>query len=176
VKVVLEVLADFVLLIVILICLVTDLRERRIYNKIVFPAVAAGIILNTAQFGLPGLRTSITGLLIGVMLFIVPFALGGLGAGDVKLLGAVGALKGPLFVLYAALGTALFGGVLAVLVLIWQSRVFSTLRRLGTALGVLVGGGGAKGAALFVERTPYSSLIPYGLPIFLGTIAAYLVS
>jgi prepilin peptidase CpaA len=142
VKVVLEVLADFVLLIVILICLVTDLRERRIYNKIVFPAVAAGIILNTAQFGLPGLRTSITGLLIGVMLFIVPFALGGLGAGDVKLLGAVGALKGPLFVLYAALGTALFGGVLAVLVLIWQSRLFSTLRRLGTALGVLVGGGG----------------------------------
>jgi prepilin peptidase CpaA len=94
---VLEVLADFVLLIVILICLVTDLRERRIYNKIVFPAVAAGIILNTAQFGLPGLRTSITGLLIGVMLFIVPFALGGLGAGDVKLLGAVGALKGPPF-------------------------------------------------------------------------------
>jgi prepilin peptidase CpaA len=175
VKVVLEVLADFVLLIVILICLVTDLRERRIYNKIVFPAVAAGIILNTAQFGLPGLRTSITGLLIGVMLFIVPFALGGLGAGDVKLLGAVGALKGPLFVLYAALGTALFGGVLAVLVLIWQSRLLSTLRRLGTALGVLVGGGG-KGAALFMERTPYSSLIPYGVPIFLGTIAAYLVS
>lgn len=147
----LEVLADFVLLIVILICLVTDLRERRIYNKIVFPAVAAGIILNTAHFGLFGLRTSMTGLLVGVLLFIVPFAL------------------------YAALGTALIGGVIAVLVLIWQSRLLSTLRRLGTALGVLVGGGG-KGAALFMERTPYSSLIPYGVPIFLGTIAAYLVS
>jgi Flp pilus assembly protein protease CpaA len=44
-------LADFVLLIVILICLITDLRERKIYNKVVFPAVAAGIILNTAHQG-----------------------------------------------------------------------------------------------------------------------------
>jgi prepilin peptidase CpaA len=168
-------LADFVLLIVILICLITDLRERKIYNKVVFPAAAAGIILNTAHQGFPGLRTSITGLLAGVLIFIVPFALGGLGAGDVKLLGAVGALKGPLFALYTALATALIGGVIAILVLLWQSRLLSTLKRLGVALGVLVGGGG-KGALLFIDRTPYSSLIPYGLAIFLDTIAAYLVS
>jgi prepilin peptidase CpaA len=175
VKAVLAVLADLAILIVILICLITDLRERKIYNKVVFPAAAAGIILNTAHQGLPGLRTSITGLLAGVLIFIVPFALGGLGAGDVKLLGAVGALKGPLFALYTALATALIGGVIAILVLLGQRRLLSTLKRLGVALGVLVGGGG-KGALLFIDRTPYSSLIPYGLAIFLGTIAAYLVS
>ena len=168
----LAVLADLAILIVILICLITDLRERKIYNKVVLPAAAAGIILNTAHQGLPGLRTSITGLLAGVLIFIVPFALGGLGAGDVKLLGAVGALKGPLFALYTALATALIGGVIAILVLLWQSRLLSTLKRLGVAL---VGGGG-KEALRFIDRTPYSSLIPYGLAIFLGTIAAYLVS
>ncbi|HHV34461.1 MAG TPA: prepilin peptidase [Syntrophomonadaceae bacterium] len=168
----LAVLADLVLFIVILICLITDLRERKIYNKVVFPAAAVGIIVNTAHLGLPGLWTSIGGLITGVLIFIVPFAMGGLGAGDVKLLGAVGALKGPLFALYTALGTALIGGVIALLVLLWQSRLLSTLKRLGAAVGVLVGGGG-KTALLFIDRTPYSSLIPYGLAIFLGTIAAY---
>ena len=168
----LAVLADLVLFIVILICLITDLRERKIYNKVVFPAATAGIILNTASQGLPGLWISIGGLITGVLIFIVPFAMGGLGAGDVKLLGAVGALKGPLFALYTALGTALIGGVIALLVLLWQSRLLSTLKRLGAAVGVLVGGGG-KTALLFIDRTPYSSLIPYGLAIFLGTIAAY---
>lgn len=168
----LAVLVDLVLFVVILICLITDLRQRKIYNKVVFPAATAGIILNTAHQGLPGLGTSITGLMTGVLIFIVPFALGGLGAGDVKLLGVVGALKGPLFVLYTALGTALTGGVIALLVLLWQSRLLSTLQRLGAALGVLIGGGG-KGAFLFLGRTSNSSLIPYGLAIFLGTIAAY---
>ncbi len=169
-------LADLVLFIVILACLITDLRERKIYNKVLFPAVAAGIILNTAHLGLPGMRTSIAGLITGILLFLVPFALGGLGAGDVKLLGAVGALKGPLFAVYTALGTALIGGVLALLVLLWQSKLLSALKRLGMAVAVLLRGGGSRGALLLLERTPYSSFIPYGLPIFLGTIAAYLYS
>ncbi|HHY40267.1 MAG TPA: prepilin peptidase [Syntrophaceticus sp.] len=173
---VLAVLADFVLLILIVICLITDLRERKIYNKVVFPAVAAGIVLNTAQLGLPGLRTSIAGFITGILLFLVPFALGGLGAGDVKLLGSVGALKGPLFAVYAALAAALIGGVLALLVLLWQRKLLSTLKRLGMAIFILFRGGGSSGAQLLLERTPYSSLIPYGLPIFLGTIAAYLYS
>ncbi|HAF17584.1 MAG: A24 family peptidase [Thermacetogeniaceae bacterium] len=173
---VLAVLADLVLLILIMTCLITDLRERKIYNKVVFPAVAAGIVLNTAQLGLPGLRTSIAGFITGILIFLVPFALGGLGAGDVKLLGAVGALKGPLFAVYAALAAALIGGVLALLVLLWQCKLLSTLKRLGMAMFILLRGGGGSMAQLLLERTPYSSLIPYGLPIFLGTIAAYLYS
>jgi len=173
---VLAVLADLVLLILIVTCLITDLRERKIYNKVVFPAVAAGIVLNTAHFGLPGLRTSIAGLITGILIFLVPFALGGLGAGDVKLLGSVGALKGPLFAIYAALAAALIGGVLALLVLLWQRKLLSTLKRLGMAIFILLRGGGSSVAQLLLERTPYSSLIPYGLPIFLGTIAAYLYS
>ena len=173
---VLAVLADLVLLILIMTCLITDLRERKIYNKVVFPAVAAGIVLNTAQLGLPGLRTSIAGFITGILIFLVPFALGGLGAGDVKLLGSVGALKGPLFAIYAALAAALIGGVLALLVLLWQRKLLSTLKRLGMAIFILLRGGGSSVAQLLLERTPYSSLIPYGLPIFLGTIAAYLYS
>jgi len=128
---VLAVLADLVLLILIVTCLITDLKERKIYNKVVFPAVVAGIVLNTAHLGLPGLRTSIAGLITGILIFSVPFALGGLGAGDVKLLGSVGALKGPLFAVYTALAAALIGGVLALLVLLWQRKLLSTLKRLG---------------------------------------------
>ncbi len=170
-------LADLVLLLVLLICVWTDLQERKIYNKVVFPAVFAGVVIHTASLGLPGMKTSIVGFIAGMLLFLVPFALGGLGAGDVKLLGAVGALKGPLFALYTALGTALVGGVIAVAFLLWRHELWSTLKRLTLACVLFMSGRwtGKKGALLLLERTPYSSLFPYGLAISLGTIAAYCI-
>jgi len=167
--------ADVVLLLTLIICLWTDLRERRIYNKVVLSAAAAGILLQTAQHGLPGLKSGLAGCGLGLLLFFLPFALGGLGAGDVKLLGAVGALKGPLFVIFTALGTALAGGVIAVFILIGQRRLWATVKRLSCALGICLGGRsvGRKAALLLLERTPYSSLFPYGAAIFLGAVLAY---
>lgn len=167
--------ADVILLLILIICLWTDLRERRIYNKVVIPAAAAGIIIQTAQHGLPGLKSGLAGCGLGLLLFLLPFALGGLGAGDVKLLGAVGALKGSLFVIYTALGTALAGGVIAFFILLRHRRLGATVKRLVFSLGFFLGGGstGRKGALLLLERTPYSSLFPYGAAIFLGSIFAY---
>lgn len=165
--------ADVVLLTLLSVCLYTDLRERKIYNKVVFPAVAVGLILSTAQHGISGLISGASGLGMGILLFLLPFALGGLGAGDVKLLGAVGALKGPLFVCYAALGTALTGGVIAIGVLIRQRRVWATVKRLAFAGALFLCRKKGSGALLMLERTPYSALFPYGAAIFLGTILAY---
>lgn len=169
------VLPDLVLMVTLAVCLYTDLKERRIYNKVLFPAAAAGMIFYAARDGLSGLKFSAAGLGLGLLLFFVPYALGGLGAGDVKLLGAVGALKGPLFVFHAALGTALAGGVIALGILFWRRQIWTTFRRLALACGVLLVGkrSAAAGPLLMLERNPYSSLFPYGAAIFLGTLMAY---
>jgi len=167
---------DLVLFLVLVVCLYTDLKERKIYNKVVFPAAGAGLVIHLTCDGFTGLQFSIKGLCLGFLLFFLPYLLGGLGAGDVKLLGAVGALKGPLFVFYAALGTALVGGLIAVGVLVWKRRLLETLKRLAIAFFLVFVGKRrtAQGAFLLLDRSPYSSYLPYGAAIFLGTLLAYL--
>src|SRR5438552_573810 len=99
-----------------------DLRRRRISNRITYPAMLAGMVLNAVLGGVPGLSDSALGLLAGLGLFLIPFALGAMGAGDVKLMAAIGAIKGPHFVLAVAVYASLAGGVLAVAYLIKERR------------------------------------------------------
>ena len=61
-----------------------------------------------------GLSISIAGLVIGMALLYLPYAAGGMGAGDVKFLGAIGAIKGPWFVFITFLATAIIGGIMAI--------------------------------------------------------------
>src|SRR4051794_17368678 len=96
-------LLQALILTVVAIAVVTDLRHRRIYNVLTFPAMAAGLVLNTAQNGVSGFLLALTGLLLGAALFFIPVAVMGRGAGDLKLLAAVGALGGPVFVIWCAL-------------------------------------------------------------------------
>jgi prepilin peptidase CpaA len=93
-----------------------DLQTRRIPNLLTFGAAAAGFVLHGWMNGLQGLAGSVAGWAIGVMLFLPLFLLRGMGAGDVKLLGAVGAGLGPVGVLYAGLYSVLAGGLLALVV------------------------------------------------------------
>lgn len=171
------VLLDFILLMVSIICLYSDLTRRKIYNKVVYPAVAAGLLLNTVGHGLTGFEKSLAGLGLGVALMLLPFMLGGLGAGDVKLLGAVGALKGPLFVFYAALGAALAGGAIALIAIFCQGRLQVTLGRLACFLSFWWTGlpGGNQQAAAMLDQTPYSESIPYGVAILAGTFLVFLL-
>ena len=99
---------------VALVACVTDLRSRRIPNVLTFGAATAGILFHVfAPMG-EGPTTAVLRWLIGVAIFFVPFALGGLGGGDVKLLGALGAWLGPSdFLGGAVYGVA--GGVMAII-------------------------------------------------------------
>lgn len=102
-----------VLLLAILTCAYTDTKTGKILNKITFPAMLAGIVLNTAFGGLNGLWWSLIGLCIGMAIQWVPYLMGFAKAGDVKLLMAVGALKGWAFCSFGFLyGAAAFGFLL----------------------------------------------------------------
>jgi len=121
---------DFVLIALIGAVLFFDLTRKRIPNFLTFPAIIYGIISYTLIEGLSGLWFSLLGLLVGLAIFFIPFAMGGMGGGDVKLLGAVGALQGWQFVLSAAIYAAIAGGVMAIVWLIATGRFLSVLKKM----------------------------------------------
>lgn len=93
-----------------------DLRTRRIPNVLTFGAALVAIVLHGYMTGWREAGLSIAGFAVGIALFFPFFAIGGLGAGDVKLLGAVGACVGPLAAVWVALYASISGGVMAVIV------------------------------------------------------------
>jgi prepilin peptidase CpaA len=95
---------------------VTDLRTRRIPNLLTFGSAATALLFHGATGGLPGLGLAFGGWSVGLVLFLPVFLLRGLGAGDVKLLAALGAWLGPSLALWTGLYTAIAGGVLALAV------------------------------------------------------------
>jgi len=150
-----------VILVVVAIAVLTDVRRRKIYNVLTFPAMALGLTLNTVADGASGLLFAVAGLLLGGALFILPVAAMGRGAGDLKLLAAVGALGGPIFVLWCALFTTIAGGIFAVGVLLARRRLLSVTA--GIALDLSVG---------HVPKATSKISLPYAVPITACAIAA----
>ena len=95
---------------------VCDLRNRRIPNTLTIGAAATAVAMHVLLSGWSGLFSALSGWAIGIVLFAPLYALGGMGAGDVKLLAAIGAWLGPVGALWTALYGAIAGGVLALFV------------------------------------------------------------
>jgi len=105
------------------------------------------------------------GMLVGLLILIIPFALGGIGAGDVKLLGFIGALKGVTFVIYAAIGMGLAGGLMALGIWSYKFGVVDTIVGILRAIWLMI----RSGFTLFQFRLHNEKImLPYGLAIALG--------
>ncbi len=91
-----------------------DIWSYRLPNKLMLLGFVLGVLCATLACGVSGLEQSLLGALLGFVLLFVPFALGKLGGGDVKFMGAVGAFLGPSAVLWALLYGMAAGGVLVV--------------------------------------------------------------
>lgn len=161
---------DFVLALGLVICLITDLKKRRIYNVVLLPLLIFGLSYNLFTGGSPGLIQSILGTITGLGILIIPFALGGIGAGDVKLLAVIGAVKGPLFVFYSALGMGLAGGVIALLFLTYQGSVLNTLKSFFRGLWLMFITGFK---VIKFDFDNEKIMLPYGLAIVIGVVSAY---
>lgn len=99
--------------IVLGIAAVWDLRFQRIPNVVTYPTMLIAMMYHSITHGLDGLFFSAGGLGLGTGILVIPYFMGGMGAGDAKLLGAVGSILGPWGVLTAFLFTALVGGLYA---------------------------------------------------------------
>jgi prepilin peptidase CpaA len=109
---------------------IADVGWRRVPNVITFGGAALGLVIAAANGGLAGIGFSAAGWLVGILLFLPLFALGGLGAGDVKLLAAFGAWLGPRDVVYVALYGAIAGGVFAAVLAYSRGYLRTALRNL----------------------------------------------
>jgi len=115
-----------------------DWKSRRIPNWLTAPGFVAGVAANTFFWGWTGLKASILGAALGLLL-LLPFVwIRSLGAGDWKLVGALGAVVGPGALLDLLVTTILVAGVMAVILIIWKGRVRQTFRNLRVMLAAMM--------------------------------------
>lgn len=151
------------------IAVVTDWRERKIYNWLTFPAFALALSLRMVGYGFDGPGTLSEGL-FGAAIGFVPFFVlawkGGMGMGDVKLIAVVGACLGWERMVPALFCISVVGGLQGVLALLWTGSLRMTSRRMWILLG--------RGLRLTTEAVPPARgiTVPYGVAIAIGTVWA----
>jgi prepilin peptidase CpaA len=152
---------------------VQDWRFRKIPNRFTFPAMAIAIIYHTFFAGLNGLYFSLGGFGLGIGFFIIPYLLGGMGAGDAKLMGAAGAILGPKGIFVATIVTVAAGGVYAAILFLMNldySRF--VLRRLWTTFKTFIF------TMQFIPIPPGKEekqpVLRFAIPIAIGTMS-YLI-
>ena len=149
---------------------IIDLRTRRIPNVLTFSAAAAGLVYHTALGGWDGFATASLGWVAGLLLFLPLFLLRGMGAGDVKLLAAFGALLGPQLTLVAALAAAIIGGIAALLLIVMRRRVVETTQNIHHLLRFWMTAG-LRPAPGLVLGCADTVRLAYALPITAGALA-----
>ncbi|HZI89059.1 MAG TPA: A24 family peptidase [Candidatus Polarisedimenticolia bacterium] len=144
-----------------------DLQYRRIPNALTLPTVVIALCLHGVTHGLPGLLSSLAGMFVAALLVVPGYALGFTGAGDVKLLAAVGALLGLPMALFAALLSLVLGGVLSVLLSLWRRNLSSLFRNTwGMGRWLVVRSTGAPVAAPVASGKG----VPLGVAIAVATL------
>lgn len=168
-----------VLAMAMVIAVEADTRERRIPNLLVVLLLVAGVVLNglgpaNGRGGLfnnfpgaLGAGAAVLGALTGLALFLPLYGLRAMGAGDVKLMAALGSFTGPLEALNLALSVLAVGGVLAVLRLLWARKYRLVLSNVLLALGSLSG----SAARSFDPVTQSADRMPYALAVAGGLLS-----
>lgn len=166
-----DLLASGILAAVLILAAAMDLRTQRIPNWLTGSALMAGFLIHTWASGLEGIKFSAAGGAAGFGLFALFFLAGWMGGGDVKLMAAVGSLKGVWFVLHAGFYAGLVGGALALSVMIWKGTLWRNLRNMAVSAYTTL--------HPRRKRVPLGDVsqerIPFGLAISLGGLWALLV-
>jgi prepilin peptidase CpaA len=149
-----------------------DLFTYRIPNTLTYAAMLAGVLSHVILERWVGLYRGLAGLLLGGGIFLFLYLLRTMGAGDVKLMAAVGAFAGPSKILEIALYSAIAGGILALFVAIFKGRLRQTFRNLMDMLRFHSAVGAEVHPTLNLEN-PDALRFAYGVAIFAGTLVEF---
>lgn len=155
---------------------VTDLWKFKIYNVLTLPMLIIGIIVSACLGGWGGLSSSLLGAGLGFGLLVIFFAAGGVGAGDVKLLTAVGAWLGPYLTYQVFTASALFGGLYALILVFRRVGVLGLMVEVIAARQTLLSPGSWKRPTASIEAEVQrpdrrQRLVPFALMTCLGYFA-----
>jgi len=146
-----------------------DVRFRRIPNVLVLTALVAGLAINISFRGAPGALSSLAGLAVAFVPMFLMHVFGAMGAGDVKLFAAVGAVVGISLVPLTFVVVVMLGGLLAVYSMVRSHSVLATMHGvLRIFVGVLPGWEMPR----FSVPPDRKHTIPYGVAITLGSVIA----
>lgn len=154
-----------------------DAWKLKVPNWLTFPLILGGWAYSLAAYGWEGLLWSLVGTGVGLALLLPVYAIGGMGAGDVKLLAGVGAWVWGTATFYAFCVSAVVGGLIAVGMVLWRGNWqhhWGQLRTIATE--ILVVRDPNRLSAIAAERKPSMLLLPYGVPIAIGAILYFVWS
>jgi len=149
-----------------------DFRTHKIPNWLTVPAFLLGLTLRTVISGWPGAKASLEGAGLALLLLLPLVLMRALGAGDWKLMGAVGAFVGPLMFLFVLLGSILVSGLMAVVEMMRTRRVKETFQN----LVVLVRGFFSFGLRAHPQISldnPALLKLPFGVAVAIATLACF---
>lgn len=161
-----------ILVALVVVAAIFDLVRRRIPNWLTAAGVVAGIGTNVYLLHWTGLRTSLLGIGVALLVYVPFYLLRAMGGGDVKLMMAVGSLAGPLNWLTIFVITSILGGLIAILMVLFKGRLQSTLWNVWFIVQQL-----GRFKAPYREkpeldvRTDQGLSLPHGAVIALGTAA-----
>lgn len=163
---------EVILIVMVLAAAVYDVRYRRIPNWVSVTGAAIGLALNTFLYrGAPGLLFAVKGLAVAFGLYFLLYALHAMGAGDVKLMGAVGSLVGWQDWFGIFLISAILGGMMALIVTVARGRVRKTVSNMGFILGEMRHGRPAYiGREELDVKSSKSVGLPHAAVVSIGTI------
>jgi len=147
---------------------VSDFKERRIPNRLTYPAMLAGLVLQTAIHGWKGLLLGLGGGLFWGGIFFLFYLVRGLGAGDVKLATALGCIIGDASP-QVMVATALAGGVMAIVYVTLSGHLVQALRNTISVLGFHAHAGLRTHPVMNLDN-PGTLRLPYGLAFAAGTL------
>jgi prepilin peptidase CpaA len=161
-----------ILIVLLTAAVATDLKSHRIPNLMLWPALSLALMVHMTSGGLDGLMVAIGGLTLGCGMLLPLYSVGGLGAGDVKLLGIVGSFLGPWGAVIAGAGTMIAGAIFGITVIVWRCLWPKIELREVQALGPLSGQTGSVLRLRSANGRKPIAYIPYAPAIAVGTLAA----
>lgn len=160
--------------VVLVVAAVIDGWKLKVPNWITFPLIASGWVYSGVFFGWEGFGWSLAGTAVGLALLLPAYAIGGMGAGDVKLLAGVGAWVWGTVTFYAFCLSAVIGAVIAVGMVLYRRAWPKHQAQFQVILNeILTIRDPNQLATIAAERKSTMMLLPYGIPIAIGTIAYF---
>jgi len=147
----------------------TDVATRRIPNWLTYSGMLVAIAGRSVLQGWHGLGSALAGGLIGGSVFLVFFLVRAMGAGDVKLITAIGCLVGPASALQIVLATAIAGGIFAIILSLWQGRLRAVLVNVFDLVKFHAVAGAEVHPTLNLSN-PQAARLPYGVAIATGVL------